>query len=109
MPRTDILRRPQPFLGLLLVAAGWALSHQFGSDGVFDDCTSRGGGYVVLVSITGLFLIGAGGLYAFSARRSPRESGRGFLGIVTGLLSLVAAFAVILQIAAGLILPPCAA
>lgn len=109
MPRLDLIRRPQPFLGLLAIAAGWALSHQVGSDSVFDDCTARGGGFVVLVSLLGLALCVAGAVYSLFAWRRPEQSGRSFVGLVSALLGLIAGFAIILQIAAGLILPPCAA
>lgn len=109
MPRFDLIRRPQPFIGLLLVAGGWALSHQTGSDGLFDDCARRGGAWVVIWSVIGLIITGAGGIYALSAWRVPEDRGRSFLGLVSALLALVAGFAMILQLAAGLILPPCAA
>jgi len=41
--------------------------------------------------------------------RSPEEQGRSFLGLLAALLALVAAFAMVLQLIAGLILPACAA
>ncbi|MBW8785498.1 MAG: hypothetical protein JF593_12825 [Novosphingobium sp.] len=107
MPRFDLLRRPQPFIGVLLVAGGWALSHQVGSNGVFDACARQSGGYVVIVSLLGLILTIIGGLYALRAWRGPAGSGRSFLGLVGALLALLAGFAILLQIAAGLILPTC--
>jgi hypothetical protein len=42
MARLDLLARPQPFIGLLVVVAGWLLSHQVGSDSGFDDCARLG-------------------------------------------------------------------
>jgi len=107
MPRFNLLRRPQPFVGMLLAAAGWTLSHQAGSDGMFDDC-GRGGGFVVAVSLLGLLITAVGGIYSLKAWRASEE-GRSFLGLLGALLALVAAFAILLQIAAGMILPPCAA
>ncbi len=109
MARLDLLARPQPFIGIVLVAAGWALSHQWGSNSVFDDCASSGGVVVVLTSFLGLVAVAVGGLYCLPAARGPVGSGRRFLGILGALLALLAAFAIVLQIAAGLILPPCAA
>ena len=108
MPRFELLKRPQPLLGILLVAGGWAVSHQWGSDSVFDDCAATGGVGVVLISLLGLVAVGLGALYC-SAASGSGGSGRRFLGVLGALLALVAAFAVMLQIAAGLILPPCAA
>jgi len=109
MPRTDLIKRPQPFLALLMVAGGWVLSHQLGSDSVFDDCTTRGGAFVVFASVLGLAITGAGGIYAAAGWRAPEESGRSFLAVLTMLLALIAGFAMVLQLAAGLILPRCAA
>jgi hypothetical protein len=108
MPRSDLLARPQPFVGIVLVAAGWALSHQWGSNSVFDDCASSGGVGVVLASLLGLVLVAFGGLYCLPGR-DRTGSGRRFLGILGALLALIAGFSVVLQIAAGLILPACAA
>jgi hypothetical protein len=108
MSRPDRLRRAQPVIGLLLVSAGWAVSHQVGSDAVFDDCSRTGSGFVAIVSLFGLLVVALGGINGWRAwqPRDP-ESGRSVLGIVVALLALLAGFAVILQIAAGLILPSC--
>ena len=108
MSRSDLVARSQPLVGIVLVAAGWALSHQWGSNSVFDDCVSSGGVVVVIASLFGLLIVGIGGLYSLQARGS-KGSGRRFLGTMGALLALLAAFAIVLQIAAGLILPPCAA
>jgi hypothetical protein len=109
MPRLDLMNRPQPMIGIIAVASGWALSHQWGSDSVFDDCVANGGPVVVLTSLLGLVLVAAGGLYSYHGWRDSVGSGRRFLGALGALLALIAGFAVLLQIAAGLILPPCAA
>jgi len=105
--RFDLISRPQPFIGILLAASGWALSHQVGSDSVFDNC-ARGGAFVVVVSLIGLIITALGGLYSSLAWRGP-DKGRSFVGIVGALLALIAGFTIVLQIAAGLILPECAA
>jgi hypothetical protein len=105
--RFDLIRRPQPFLGILLAAAGWALSHQVGSDTLFDDC-SRGGSFMVLVSLAGLLITAAGGFYASLGWRGT-DQGRSLLGLLGVLLAVLAGFAIVLQITAGLILPECAA
>jgi hypothetical protein len=109
MPRLDLISRPQPFLGIVLVSAGWALSHQLGSNSVFDNCASSGGVVVVLASLLGLVAVAIGGLYCLPSAQHAAGSGRRFLGILGALLALIAGFAIVLQIAAGLILPPCAA
>lgn len=105
--RFDLISRPQPFIGILLAASGWALSHQVGSDAIFDDC-ARGGTLIIVVSLIGLLVTAAGGLYCLLSWRRA-DQGRSFMGIVGMLLALIAAFAIALQIAAGLILPACVA
>jgi len=109
MSRFNLLRRPQPLIGIFLAIGGWALSHQIGSDSVFDDCTARGGGFVIFVSILGLIMSAAGGLYCLHSWRASERSGRTFLALTGMLLALMTSFAMLLQLAAGMILPSCAA
>ena len=101
-------RKPQPILGVLLVTAGWFVSHRVGSDSVFDDCAHRGGGFVVLVSFLGLVVAAAGGVYGYLAGKASVGPGRRFFGVLTGLFAVLVGFAIVLQILAGLILPACA-
>ena len=96
-----------PWAGLIAGAAGWAASHQIGSDGIFDACT-RGGFFVLLVCVIALIGTGIGGAISFAARSGEGENRR-FIAWLSILLAALAAFAIALQIAAGLILPACAA
>lgn len=109
MPRFNLLRQPQPLIGIFLAIGGWALSHQIGSDSVFDDCTTRGGGFVIFVSILGLIMAAAGGLYCLHCWRLSERNRRSFLAVTGMLFALMTSFAILLQIAAGMILPSCAA
>lgn len=108
MPRLNLIERPQPFIGVLLAGAGWALSNQVGSDGAFDGCAT-GDTLTIIASLIGLLITGAGGFYCLLSWRKDAEGGRGFLATLGMLLALISAFAIVLQIAAGIILPPCAA
>ena len=101
------LEHIRPWAGIAAAALGWALAHQVGSDTVFDDCDA-GGGFVILVCLVGLAITLLGGFHSLGVWRGADSEGRRFLGLLGALLSLLAAFAIILQAAAGLILPPCA-
>jgi uncharacterized membrane protein len=96
-----------PWLGLVAGAVGWGASHQVGSDVIFDDC-SRGGAFVLLVCLIALAVTAIGGAISFMARGGGGETRR-FIALVSTLLAALAGFAILLQIAAGLILPACAA
>jgi len=76
MTRLAPLARPQPLLGIFAIVLGWSLSHQVGSDSIFDDC-SRGGPLVIVVSLIGL-LVTAVSLDGLSDRfcRSMQIRGR---------------------------------
>ena len=97
-----------PWLGLVAAGVGWALSHQVGSDSVFDDCRSNGNGFVLVACLIGLLIIAAGGYFSLDVWRDRGESeGRRFVGLLGGLIALLAAFAVVLQALAATILPRC--
>ena len=107
MPWRERLAPALPLVALLLASLGWALSHQAGSDGIFDDC-HRGGGYVVIVSLLGLAMTAAGGVIGASVWRGAAVTGRRLFGLTAMLVAVLAGFAIVLQIVAGLVLPPCA-
>ena len=98
-----------PWLGMAAAALGWGVSHQVASESVFDDCRTAGSGFVLLVCLAGLAVAALGGYFSFDVWRRDESEGRRFIGLVGALLAALAAFAILLQGAAGLILPPCAA
>ena len=102
------LRHVRPWAGMAAAAVGWAAAHQLASDAVFDDCRV-GGGFVLLVCLGGLAITALGGLLSWSVWRREESEGRRFLGLLGALLAVLAAFAILLQAASGLILAPCAA
>ena len=108
MPRLNLIERPQPFLGILAAGGGWALSHQVGNYVAFDSCPN-GGLVTVVASTLGLLITAAGGFYCLLSWRKAEGSGRSAMAALGILLALTCAFPIVLQIAAGLILPQCAA
>ena len=99
-----------PWLGMLGAAAGWAASHQVGSNAIFDDCRTGDPLFVLLVCLVGLVLAIAGGYFSWDVwRQSEETEGRRFLGLLGALLAGLTAFAIVLQALAALILPRCLA
>ena len=98
-----------PWMGIAGAAIGWGLSHQVGSNGIFDDCRADGE-LVLLVSAVGLILVllGAVGSLSVVWGGSGPGGARRFVAWLGVLLAAVAMFAIALQIAAGLIIPECA-
>jgi hypothetical protein len=99
----------QPWLGMVLAAAGWAGSHQVASASIFDDCRAASPLFVLLTGVIGLVLAIAGGLFSMVVGRRQRESaGRHFIALIGILFAALASFAIILQSASALVIPPCA-
>ncbi len=98
-----------PWLGMAAAAVGWGVSHQLGSNAVFDDCRAGSPGFVLLVCLGGLAVTALGGYFSFDVWRRDESEGRRFVGLVGALLAALAAFAILLQAASGLILSPCSA
>ncbi len=105
--RRGLLASFAPWAGLIGGSLGWGASHQVGSDVIFDDC-SRGGLFVLVVCVLALVVTAIGGAISLGARAGGGEARR-FVAIVGVLLAALASFAILLQIAAGLVLPACAA
>jgi len=108
-PRTPI-EHLAPWLGLVAAGLGWGLSHQVGSNAVFDDCRVAGNGFVLIACLVGLLIIAGGGYFSLDVWRNREEGeGRRFVGLIGAGLAALAAFAVLLQAISAIILPRCVA
>ena len=105
-----VRRQLAPWAGLVAGAFGWAAAHQLGSNAVFDDCRAGAPSFLILIGLAGLAIALIGGLVSLASwRRDGETGGRRFVALVGAMLAALAAFAIVLQSAAVLILPPCAA
>ena len=95
-----------PWAGLVvgLVAAGFV--HQFGAEGMFNDCRTVSPGPLLIVSIVGLLATIGAGLASMGPVRSETGARRVVAAISVGMAALFA-FAIILPMIAALVLPPC--
>lgn len=99
------------FAAWAALAAGtfaWFGSQQLGANVVFAGCSPGDGLLDLLVSLLALALIGLGGFISLRVwRGGDDEAPRSFVGLVGTLAACVMAVAIILQAAAGLIIPSC--
>jgi hypothetical protein len=93
---------------LAVGAFAWFGSQQLGSNWVFAGCSPGDGLFAFLLSLIALALIVGGGLLSLRVwRGGDDEAPRSFVALVGILTSGLLAVAVILQGAAGLIIPSC--
>ena len=104
------MTRRLPWLGLLLAASAWAVSHQVASDSIFDACNRGQGAFVLLVCLLALAVDVGGGIFSLAVWRGANgHKGTLFLGMLGLLLALLCGYAIVLQTFSVLIIPPCAA
>ena len=96
-----------PWAGLIVGVTAVSIVHQFGSDGVFNDCRSVSPGPLLVVAFLGLLACGASAFVSWRCiRGSVSESTRVVATISVGSAALFI-FAILLPMIAALILPPC--
>jgi hypothetical protein len=98
-----------PWSGWIGVTVGWGLTHQIGSNSVFDKCPATGPLPMALLGLVGLAVIAAGAFLSVKIwQRGEAESpARRFLGLVGLMLSGVFAAAVLWQTVSAFIIPQC--
>ena len=107
--RTERIRdRFMPWAGSALGTTGFFLTHQLGSDGVFQDCAVGSPTVVIVAAIAGLALIGLGALGSWRIYVADAETPARKLVAVVGLMaSALFALGVILPLIAALVIPRC--
>jgi hypothetical protein len=97
-----------PWAGLTLGTLGAGLAHQLGSDSTFQDCSFSSPLVVIVGTIVGLLLIGAGALGSWSIYAAEGEAPARRTVAVVGLMACgLYAIAVILPLIAALVIPRC--
>ena len=96
-----------PWTGLVVGLVALIIVHQFGSEGVFDDCGTVAPLPVLAVAIAGLVICIAAGLFSWRGTSGSSENARRLIGIISLSSSILFAFAIVLGIIADLMLPPC--
>ena len=97
-----------PWAGLVLGTTGYFLAHQIGADSTFQDCRVGSPLMVVIGTLVGLAVIGAGALGSWSVYAADSETPARKLIAVVGLLACALfTIGVILALLAALIIPGC--
>jgi hypothetical protein len=97
-----------PWAGLALGTTGFFLAHQIGSDSTFQDCRAGSPWIVILGTIIGLAVIGAGafGSWAIYAARDEAPARR-LIATVSLMACVLFAIGVTLSFIAALVIPGC--
>ena len=97
-----------PWAGLVVGIIAWATAHQFGADGMFDDCAAFAPGPLLAVAVVAIIATAISGFLSWGAfkRQGPRQALRVVAVVSVGLAALFC-LAIIYPILATLIIPPC--
>lgn len=108
MRRASIRDAFTPWAGLALGTVGAGLAHQLGADSTFQDCRVGSPLIVIVATIIGLAIIGAGALASLPVFRADGEApARRMIAAVSLMASAIFALAVVLPFFAALIIPGC--
>jgi hypothetical protein len=102
----SLLAAFRPWAGLVIgiLAAGFV--HQFGSEGLFNNCRVIPPITVVLVGLAGLILCGLSGFASWRSARSEAGARR-IVGVISAGSAALFALAIILPMIASLMIPQC--
>lgn len=97
-----------PWAGLALGTTGYFLTHQIGSDSTFQDCRVGSPGMVIVGTLIGLAVIGAGAFGSWGVYAADSETPARKLIAAVGLLACgLYLIGAILPLIAALIIPGC--
>ena len=102
----SLLAAFQPWAGLVIGILATGFVHQFGSDGLFNNCRVISPLTLLLVGLAGLILCGLSGYASWHSARSETGARR-VVGVVSVGSSALFALAILLPLVAALVLPLC--
>ena len=96
-----------PWAGLVVGLAAFSTVHQYGSDGVFDDCQTVTPGPLLVVALIGVLACLASALLSWRTMRSEAGEAKRVVAVVSIGMAALFVFAILLAMIAALVLPPC--
>jgi hypothetical protein len=98
----------RPWAGLVVATLAAGIVHQFGSEGVFDDCTLISPMPLLIVCVVGLVACVAAGWVSWTVARNPSEGpARKVAGVISAGMAALFVVAILLPMIAAVVLPPC--
>ena len=98
----------EPWVGLITAVLAAGFAHQFGAEGMFDDCQRIGNGVLQLVAVLGIVSALIGGWLSFRiVRRVGESNARRVIAMASAGFAALAAFSTLLPLIASVTLPPC--
>lgn len=97
-----------PWAGLISGVAGAALTHQFGAEGMFDDCQAIAPAPLLLVALLGIAIVAVGAVGSWRVWRDDAEvESRRLVSLISLGTCALFVLAILLPMIATLVLPPC--
>jgi hypothetical protein len=96
-----------PWAGLVTGVVATGIVHQFGSDGVFNDCRAVSPGPLLIVGVLGIIACALSGFASWRSTSGLANEASRVIGIVSTGMSILFIFAIVLAMVAALVLPPC--
>lgn len=97
-----------PWTGLVVGVVALSIAHQFGSDGMFDNCAATGPGPLMVVSALMIAAALAGAFASWTVFRKEAEPpARKVIAAISLGTSAFFILAMLLPIVAALVIPPC--
>lgn len=97
-----------PWAGLVIGLVALAIAHQFGSDGMFDDCAAVAPVPLLVVTLVGGAVIILAGLASWRVAANPKEDApRRLVAMVSSGAAALFVFVLLFPLIATLILPRC--
>ena len=96
-----------PWAGLVVGLIAVGLVHQFGSEGMFNDCRAVGSGPLFVVAALGLLACAASAWLSWRSTRGSSVEAHRLVATISVGSALLFIFSILLALVAALILPPC--
>ena len=103
----QLLDALMPWAGLVIGLIALAIVHQYGSDGVFDDCERVSPGPLLVVSFLGLLACAGSAFASWRSMEGSASEARRVVAIVSAGSAALFIFAILLSMIAAVVLPPC--